>query len=201
MRIGTVWSHIHTVVVVAVQMLPDSMCTYNMHILVCRLSKQELARGCTGKDGELWVERAIQRSKSNVKYRMTAAPEKLLMHDVMVDAALLDQKQSDRLCAQPVQAVRSFDEWVPEYRVNMRTGPLYDPGDAETGTQLLGKGKPLGGQALQAAEEQLHRLLHRTGEPGWAADLPAPSLHSFSMAFKRGDEILWSKESGRTRTR
>lgn len=51
----------------AAQYLPNHMLTYNMHILACRLAKQELARGCTGKDGELWVERGMQRSKANVK--------------------------------------------------------------------------------------------------------------------------------------
>ena len=49
-----------------VQLLQDHMCTYNMHILVCSLKKQELARGCTGKDGEGCVKRGMGRSKSNV---------------------------------------------------------------------------------------------------------------------------------------
>ncbi|KAL0018081.1 hypothetical protein WJX77_008367 [Trebouxia sp. C0004] len=40
------------------QHLPESLLTYNLHILVCRLYKQEEARGCTATCGELWVERA-----------------------------------------------------------------------------------------------------------------------------------------------
>lgn len=172
-----------------------------MHILVCRLAKQEVARGCTGKDGELWVERAIQRCKSNVKYRTTAHPEKLLMHDVMVDTALLGMRQADRLTEQPDHAVKSFDEFVPAYRLNMRSGPLYDLGDEDSGTQLLGKGKLLGGEVLQSAMQHLDRLLHRLGEDDWAAGMPSPRLESYTMAHKRGDEILWSQQNGRSRTR
>ena len=59
-------SPLATEVDLPVQLLPDHMCTYNMHILVCRLKKQELARGCTGKDGEGCVKRGMGRSKSNV---------------------------------------------------------------------------------------------------------------------------------------
>ena len=39
--------------------LPDSYCKLNLHTLVCRLQKQEAARGCTAKDSELWMERAV----------------------------------------------------------------------------------------------------------------------------------------------
>lgn len=45
---------------------------------MCRLSKQETAKGCVATWGELWVERNIQLVKCNVKYRTTSCPEKLM---------------------------------------------------------------------------------------------------------------------------
>jgi len=66
-----------------------------MHILACRLPKQEEARGYVSKDGELWVERGIQRVKRNVKYRTTEHPEKLFAHDLMADMALARMRHSD----------------------------------------------------------------------------------------------------------
>ena len=70
------------------QHLPASQLTYNMHIPVCRLYKQEEARGCTATCGELWVERDIQYVKNNVKYRTTSCPEKLFVHEHLMDEAL-----------------------------------------------------------------------------------------------------------------
>ncbi|KAL0029437.1 hypothetical protein WJX77_007855 [Trebouxia sp. C0004] len=48
------------------QHLPESMLSYNLHILVRRLKKQEEAKGCVARCGKLWVGRGIQDVKSNV---------------------------------------------------------------------------------------------------------------------------------------
>ena len=101
------------------QHLPEHMLTSNLHILVCRLHKQEAARGCTGRDGELWVERGMGACKCGIKYRTSAHPEKLLMHELMTSQALLDVSQSDRIATSPSLRVKSFDEWVPEYKANI----------------------------------------------------------------------------------
>ena len=191
---------------VSVQHLPHHMLTYNMHILVCRLSRQELARGCIGREGELWVERGIQRSKSNSKYRTTAEPEKLLLHDTQVASALLHMRQHDRVAAEPGLAVKTFDELVPKYRHNMRSGPMYDTGDAETATQLLGKGKRMAGEIRNTAVQQLVRFLASMPQNGWVAgdiaDASADiSLDVFTQAHKAGQEILWAKNNARSRTR
>ena len=186
------------------QHLPAHMLTYNMHILVCRLAKQEIARGCTGKDGELWVERGMQRCKSNVKYRVTSIPEKLMMHDEMVDAALLRTRQLDRLATDPQLAVLTFDELIPEYRHNIRAGPLYDTGDCGTHTQLLGKGKPMAGAVRVTAEQQLAVFFGRMPQLEWAGATATPAilqLAMFSMAHKCGDEVLWAKSNARSCTR
>jgi hypothetical protein len=101
------------------QKLPNHVLTFNMHIIVCRLPKQEEARGYTAKDGELWVERGIQRVKSNVKYRTTEHPEKLFAHDLMVDMALAHMRHEDANSGVS-DGVMTFDQLIPEYRANMR---------------------------------------------------------------------------------
>jgi len=118
---------------------------------VCRLSKQETAKGCVATCGELWVERNIQFVKSNVKYRTTSCPEKLYVHDRMVDEALTAMQHDDSLNASVRTAVKSVDELVPRYRANIRSGPSYDTGDDIRGTQLIGKGKKLKQDAFRNA--------------------------------------------------
>ena len=43
---------------------PNSMFTYNLHILTCRLRKQEQARGSISKDLDFPVERVMQDFKA-----------------------------------------------------------------------------------------------------------------------------------------
>lgn len=42
---------------------PWKLMSFNLHILVCRLHKQEQARGHTAFDNELWIERSIHTLK------------------------------------------------------------------------------------------------------------------------------------------
>ena len=93
-----------------------------MRILVCRLYKQEIARGGVATCGEPWGERDVQQVKGNVKYGTTACPEKLVVPDIMVDAALAAMRRDDAINACVHMAVKTFDELVPEYRANIRQG-------------------------------------------------------------------------------
>ncbi|DBB03152.1 TPA: hypothetical protein ACH3X1_013321 [Trebouxia sp. C0004] len=118
------------------QHLPESLLTYNLHILVCRLYKQEEARGCTATCGELWVER----------------------------------------------------------------------GDDVTGTQLIGKGTKLKHGALTDAVQHVTQYLHRMGQRHWTEMMSGVSqqpleICSYTMAHKRGDELMWSVAHRRARTR
>lgn len=147
---------------VALQHLPESLLTYNLHILVCRLSKQEEATGCVAQHSEVWVERGIQRITRDVKYRTTSCPEKLFVHGLLRDNALTAMRHSNftETCMEKI--VKSFDELVPKYRADIRSGPLYDEsGDADTGTQLIGKGRKLKGAALTDALQHLSKYLQR----------------------------------------
>ena len=91
------------------------MLTYKLHILLCRLHKQEEATGCVASRSEMWVECDIQFVKSNVKYRRTACPEKLYVHGVMKDEVLLATRHDDYTNASVRTAVKMFDEVVPKY--------------------------------------------------------------------------------------
>ena len=53
------YNHLITYARMVSHHLPDSYSRLNLHTLVCRLQKQETARGCTAKDNELWMERAV----------------------------------------------------------------------------------------------------------------------------------------------
>jgi len=174
---------------------PHAALTYNMHILTCRLPRQEATRGYISKDGELWVERRIQRVKSNVEFRTTEFPEKLFAHDLTVDMALARMRHSDDQ-AGGSSAVQTFDELVPAYRANLRSGPYYDEGDALTYTQLLGKGKAAFGYERDGIVTQFLQYSTCMQQQEWLGDDQASlvqlHLDMFSLAFKRGDEILWS---------
>ena len=74
------------------QYLLEFLLTYNLHILVCRLQKQEEAKGCVARCGELCVERGIQVT-SNVKYKLTSCPDKLyaaVLQDLVVTRPFFD---------------------------------------------------------------------------------------------------------------
>ena len=186
------------------QHLPTAQLTYNLHILVCRLHKQEEARGCVATCGELWVERGIQHVKSNVKYRTTSCPEKLCVHDHLVDEALTAMRHDDAVNACVHTAVQSFDEVIPRYRADIRGGPLYDKGDDVTGTQLIGKGKKLKQSALSDAMQHVRQYLQRVGQRDWADTTPGTAqveLCLFTLAHKRGDELMWSVAHKRSKSR
>ena len=74
-------------------------------------------------------------------------PEKLYVHELMRHKALLEMQHDDCIRACVCTAVKAFDKLVPEYRANIRAGPLYDLGDTGSGTQLIGKGNRLKGDA------------------------------------------------------
>ena len=180
--------------------------TYNLHILVCRLYKQKEAKGYVAKDNELWVERYIQIAKRNVKYRTTDHPEKLYVHDYIRDEVLTAMRHANFTDPCVQKAVKSFDELIPKYRADIRSGPLYDTGEAETGTQLIGKGKRLKTDAYDSALQHVSQYLRRNGHSGWldpspGVDSQPVSLCSYTMAHKRGDELLWSAAHKRTRTK
>ena len=54
-------------VVMPLQHFHKNQCTANLHWLVCRVRRQEVARGALAKDGEWWGERLVRHLKSFCK--------------------------------------------------------------------------------------------------------------------------------------
>ena len=163
--------------------LPETQLTYNLHILVCRLYKQEDARGCVAACNELWVERGIQHVKSNVKYRTTSCPAKLYVHDLMVDEALTAMRHDDAVPACVRTAVKSFDELIPKYKADCGARPLEM---TILAPQLIGNGKKLKHSALTDARQHVSQYLQRMGQGHWAGEIPGANqsveLCSYTLA-------------------
>ncbi|DBB00752.1 TPA: hypothetical protein ACH3X1_000685 [Trebouxia sp. C0004] len=104
------------------------------------------------------------------------------------------------------QQCKTFDELVAEYRANIRAGPLYDLGDTGTGMQLIGKGNTLKGDAHSEALQFVAKYVDRMGHSQWA-ELSTDLIHHsvdlclYTIAHKRGDELMWSVAHKRSRSR
>ena len=59
--------------------LPQSLCTPNLHYLVCRAFKQEAAHGPLANNNELWVERVIKNEKAVTAGQVTKDPDRVLV--------------------------------------------------------------------------------------------------------------------------
>ena len=176
--------------------MPAQLLTYNLHILVCRLHKQEEACGAVAKDLEYWVERSIQDLKSSVKYRTTEWPEKIAVQRILVGQRL------HLLCTEHPE-VRGFDELCPAYRAAAVKGNV-DSGASVHGSQLLGVGKPVSNPEREATFRTGLRRLLRSGRPaGWShqRDTDSAALHLHTYANKQGDEIITSTAHFRSRSR
>ena len=53
---------------------PNKLCSYNLHICICRLARQESVRGMTGYNLELWVERLVHTFKAELAARGQSLP-------------------------------------------------------------------------------------------------------------------------------
>ena len=175
------------------QQLPKELLTYNLHILVCRLARQEAARGHVGKDIELWIERGVQRLKRNVKYRSTEYPEKIFVLAMLTDDALAAMRAANQVSGGP--KLQRFDEWVPQYRATPLSGPSVDDGDASTGSLLLGKGKLVAQHERAAIVSIVEAFITRETPDGWASPLQGAllSIYHHSHADIRQREMVQSE--------
>ena len=174
------------------------MCTYNLHVLCCRLREQERARGHVSFSYEFWVERGIQLVKSDVKFRTTQCPELLFVSSYLGGLTLAQLKH-----VQP-RTFLSFDELVPSYRMANRTldarsGTVYVDEEDDEGTQLLGGGFVASDDQRDLIEQALRKA---EGSDGLATRLQIPfdaeghlgcDMYVFGRALKRRDEIFLSR--------
>lgn len=139
-----------------------SMCKFNLHLLVCRLVAQELARGRVCHTTEYWVENLIQWAKSTVRYRTTKYLELVLASDILVDWAIAVNMAT-------VPGLREKVEgWRPDHLgYNFSNPDVRDDG----GTQLLGSGRLLSGDRVAEGTAAVKRFIQVWTPPGWSVDM------------------------------
>lgn len=168
------------------------MCKFNLHLLVCRLVGQEVARGRVCHTTEYWVENLIQWAKSSVRYRTTKYPELVLASDMLVDWAI-----AVRLATVP--GLRDVVEgWKPQHLGYNFTNPDVCDG----GTQLLGSGRPLGADRKSEAVGAVVRFVEAWAPVGWSSGMvERAELLWYSYANVHGVELLHSTSYTRARVK
>jgi len=98
---------------------PATMCTYNMHMVACRLPRQEAQRGSAAREMEFIVERTMQDFKVRVGRHNSKNPEVVFMNNLLLARGLakLVKKHPDL----PTFLHLSGDKGLANL-----TGPLYD---------------------------------------------------------------------------
>ena len=155
------------------------MCKFNLHLLVCRIAKQEAARGRVAHSTEYWLENLIQWAKSTVRYCTTKYPELVLAGDILLDDAIAR-------CVRDHDAVRAkLADWQHVDTPGMSyTNPDDGGGD---GSQLLGRGKVLcaAERVALGADAAVEGYICECEPAGWSADLLARStvtLYTYAQA-------------------
>lgn len=172
------------------------MCKFNLHLLVCRIAKQEAARGRVAHSTEYWLENLIQWAKSTVRYRTTKYPELVLAGDILLDDAIAR-------CVRDHDAVRAkLADWQHVDTPGMSyTNPDDGGGD---GSQLLGRGKVLcaAERVALGADAAVEGYICECEPAGWSADLLARSTVTlYTYAQAEGHELLHSTRYTRARSR
>lgn len=175
---------------------PKKFMSYNLHMLCCRLHKQERNCGRTAYCWELWCERLVQHVKSMVRGRTSTCPEKVAAHQLLLRDAL------DAVNRANDGNLKSFDDLVPRYRLaNRAEDPLWYDSPDDANTALLDKGwrahlrdvpiRRTHREALNAAvdEAQTCRTRHffrKLAPAGWG------QAEGLSYAVQQGNYLLFS---------
>jgi hypothetical protein len=137
-------SHMYQFAQLWEELVGERGCTFNLHLLICRLFEQEAARGHVSFALEFWVEtQLIQYLKSDVKYRTTGCPELIFVNGLMIDWAVAQMRTAPNI-----------SDWdssgAPWSSAGMRgtaaaAAAAWDGGGVQSGTkfQALGRGKML----------------------------------------------------------
>jgi hypothetical protein len=171
------------------------MCKFNLHLLVCRIAKQEAARGRAAHSTEYWLEDLIQWAKSTVRYHTTKYPELVLADDIMLDDAI------DRCTAQHECVRAKLYEWE---HVDGGMTHRYPDDGANDGSQLLGRGTLLSHHDRLAlgVDAAVHAFVADFKPPGWSSDLiEGCNIVMYTYAQAAGSELLHSTGYTRARSR
>ena len=191
----------------SMQDLSVGLCTFNLHLLLCRLMDQVLERGLTWRYGELWVERLIGEFKQRTKYRTHAEPELTMMRDYMLRSALKMVRLSSG------QELLTWQEYKAKHKTDPQAsaGSAVDRGCSAAWGQLLGVGRVLGVAAwtpeLQAKVQQALKrgyeggVLERSEYNLWVAGWDVMTVFKHERAFLSEGGYATSASYGRSRTR
>jgi hypothetical protein len=113
-------------------------CTFNLHVLVCRLFQQESARGHVSFALEFWVEtQLIQYMKSDVKFRTTGCPELIFVNGLMADLAVANMRRAP--------AISEWDSvsapWSSARKRGISTAAAWDEGGVQGGVRFMALGR------------------------------------------------------------
>jgi hypothetical protein len=156
---------------------------------------------------QYWVENLIQWAKSTVRYRTTKYPELVLAMDILTDEAI-----ARRVAEHP--SIRQSSFWEHDGSEGGRAMCFRnaDVGDSD-GTQLLGSGRQLSGETLQAVRDSVRAYIRDWKPAGWVVgdpsddegmqqdDVAAADILEYTYADVRGGEILHSVLYTRPRSR
>lgn len=180
------------------QRLGLRMCKFNLHLIVCRLARQEAARGRAAHSTEYWIENLIQWAKSTVRYRTTKYPELVLAGDILLDDAIA------RCLAEHDDVRAALFEW--EHVDGCGTTHRNPDDAASDGSQMLGPGRILSvseRETLQVDSAVRTFIQEFQSEAvGWTTDMVgAADILLYTYAQAQGGELLHSTRYTRARTR
>jgi hypothetical protein len=152
---------------------PSKMCTYNLHMVVCRLPVQEQQRGSAAKDMEMVVERSMQYFKGRIGTHNTKDPEKIFAGDYLMEKALREVVKAN-------PDLPSFEAMCGDNGMaTFQAQGAYDQLDDTSDTLLLGKGLlPTAGQKGQIKEALVNYSKVVEMERIWTSEALDNALHA-----------------------
>ncbi len=197
-------------------------CTFNLHLLVCRLYDQETECGHASFLLEFWVEtQLIQYMKSDVKFRTTSCPELIFVNGLMMDRAV-----AKMLTLPDISGCDSNSApWSPTPAArgtSAAAAGMWDLGGVHAGARFmaLGRGTSLASGTSEHAAA-ISGWSSRDGKPGYPeecmgggvieeawedllspwGDRGAVTVTAFARACKDGGDELQSELHSQARTR
>lgn len=82
--------HLREYAVAVETFLPVHLCTFNLHLIVCHSHEQETQTGTIFESSEFWIERGVGECKEVVKYRLTSAPDKVVVGHHLLKRRLIE---------------------------------------------------------------------------------------------------------------
>lgn len=170
------------------------LCTYNLHVLNCRLPTQQVTRGHTSFYGEWWVEYLVQLVKSTVRGRATTSPELVAVNDLQLAQKL-------HLTHSCHSNLKTVDELIPEWDSGNMQGYNLDMGHAGLG--LLGSGRsPRRRDEMGDVIRALQQYLNHFPSPEWDG-IPMDKVrftlyqHAYKGATQEDPSMVLQSESYR----